>query len=160
MTAVPEGKRRCSRCRLVKDVDQFPPTHTYCRPCFADYNRARWQARKAFKEQFAKQPLVPLDEPPKPKPKTAKPPEPRVLSAAQVSRKPKKPKAKPKPITVVRKDKPGRPRRNNADLFNKFSKLEKPPEPPALAGTETVEQFLARGGQIQRLPHGATAYRT
>lgn len=144
------GERRCSRCKEWKKVECFPPTHCYCNPCFAAYNRDRAAKRKKFKAEFAKQPLTPLDPPkvrkkpgPKPKPKPVKLPKPKVRL-----------KAAPKPITVVVPDKPKRRGHNR-----KYIDLIQPAPPPPLKGTETVEQFLARGGQIERVAIGATGYK-
>ena len=44
--------KRCSKCRIEKDAAQFSPLkhgkdglHSWCKPCFADYQRQRRQAR-------------------------------------------------------------------------------------------------------------------
>lgn len=118
--------RKCSRCHEIKPLDSFPPSHTYCRPCFAEYNRDRFLKRKAFQAEFSKTPLVPMD-PPKPKPERKS--------------KPVTDKALPKPVKPSKK-------RSYAELIQPPKSVDVEEQP------ETVEQFLARGGKIQHVPSG------
>ncbi len=40
------GLRRCSRCGRYKEIDQFPGTHNYCRPCHKQYRQPQLEEMK------------------------------------------------------------------------------------------------------------------
>lgn len=121
--------KRCSRCKDFKDVSEFPPSHCYCRPCLAEYNRERIEKRKSIKEVLRN--VQPLGE----------------------DRSRGRPRKVAKGISVAI---PGKPKKA-AGKGSKYVDLIKPPvitEQP-----ETVEQFLSRGGSIVSVRMGESGYK-
>ena len=132
--------RVCYKCKNEKPCY----TNGVCRECMRAYNQDRKEKRKNIKNVLRH--VEPLGE-------------------DRPRGRPKKEQA-PKPVSMRERtkhlrqypDKTGRAEREIVPVSKTRGKIKpiKKADVSALVDRETVEQFLARGGSVQQLPHGAT----